>query len=422
MQIHSLMEQRSNRVSEMRSIADKAEAESRDYTPDEDTRHKTLKTEIAELERKIERARDIQEAERAAPAVISGNGRDGAYEARAREFSVTTAIRSAMGERVDDGRERELSAELRRRAGRSFEGIAVPDQVFQVERRTLLTSGDAADLVPNTHRPDLFIDMRRSAVVTERLGATVLDGLVGTVDIPRQSASGTAAWIAEDSALSETDADFDDVNLAPKTVGSMTSYSRRTMINAVPSIEQLVRRDLAAVLARSIDYQALMGNGSGNTPTGILNASGVATPSLAGPTWAQVLGVIAAIQSADADFGSMAWAMNPNAVAKLRATPKDSTNGGEGYLMESANAMAGYAAGVTTAVPDIGGPPATDRYAFFGDFSQLLIARWEGISILVNPFGDAAYSRGRVQVRAMQDVDVGVRHGASFAVANDLPV
>ena len=129
MKLHELQEKRAAAVAEMRRIADQVEAENREYSAEEEKRHADLKKEIASLDAKIQRAKDVQEAERSAPAIISGNGKDGAFEDRAREFSITTAIRAAMGERVDDGRERELSAELQRRTGRSFSGIAVPDEV-----------------------------------------------------------------------------------------------------------------------------------------------------------------------------------------------------------------------------------------------------------------------------------------------------
>jgi hypothetical protein len=65
----------------------------------------------------------------------------------------------------------------------------------------------------------MFIDRLRSALVSEKLGATVIPDLVGTIDIPRQTGSSTAQWVGEDGSLTETDATFDDVNLAPKTVG-----------------------------------------------------------------------------------------------------------------------------------------------------------------------------------------------------------
>jgi len=419
MKLHELHEQRASAVTAMRAIADKAETENRDYSADEDKRHKALKVEIADLDGKITRARDLADAERAAPAILhAGNRGDGRYEDRARQFSLVKAINARLGEDVDAGFEREISAEVARRSGRKFHGIAVPDQYFETERRTLLTSGDAAALYPTQHRADLYIDLLRAALVVGRLGATVLDGLVGDQEIPRQTASSAAQWVAEDGALSETDADFDDVTLTPHTVGAITSYSRRTLINAVPSIENIVRRDLAAVIANAIDYQAMLGDGSGNTPTGVIHASGVNALTLAGPTWAQVLAFIASIQGADAEIGSLGWALSPAGVAKLRGTIKAGADAGAGYLMDAPGALAGYPAAVTTAL-ESGGSPTTD-IVIFGAWSQLLIGYWSSLDILVNPYESGAYSRGRVLVRAMRDVDVAVRHGESFAYATNL--
>ena len=380
-------------------------------------RHGDLKTEIADLDKKIDRARDLQEAERSAPAIIQGNGKDGAYEERARDFSITKAIAARLGDDVDAGFEREISQEVAKRSGRKFQGIAVPDEVFQ-EQRTLLAGSSAADLVPNVHRPDLFIDRLRSSLVLGRLGATVLDNLVGDVEIPKQTGSSTAQWVGEDGSITETDASFDDVKLAPKTVGAMTSFSRRTLINAVPSIEQLVRRDLASVIASAIDYQGLLGDGTGDTPTGVANTAGIATPSLATPDWDEVLAVIASIQNEDADLGNMGWAMNPNAVAKLRGTLKVTGDAGAGFLMEAPGNLAGYTAATTTAIPSASGPVTS---VFFGAWSQLLIGYWSGTDVLVNPYEATAYAKGRVKVRAMRDVDVAVRHAESFAVAADMP-
>lgn len=420
MKLHEIQEKRSAAVSAMRALADKVEAESRDYTADEETRHAALKAEIAGLDTKIQRAKDIAEAERAAPAIIAGNGRDGAYEERARSFSIVRAIQAQCGDVPFDGLEREVSKELSTRTGRHFEGIGVPDEVFETRTITVGSNGAGESLYATQHRPDQFVDLRRSAMVTGSLGATVLSGLVGDQSIPRQIQASTAYHVAEDSDLTPSDADFDDIELSPTTVGALTSFSRRALLNAQPSVENLVRRDLAAVVARAIDYQALFGNGSGNTPTGVASQSNVFTRSLAGPTWAQVLDVIAAIQMADADISALGWAMAPDAIAKLRATPKDASNGGEGYLMESPSALAGYRVATSTSLSD-GGSPLTST-VFFGAWSQLIIGTWSGVDLLANPFSDTAFPKGRVQVRAMQDYDVAVRHGQSFVKVTDLSV
>lgn len=429
MKLHELQESRAAAVADMRALADTAETEKRDLTPAEDKTFGDLKTKIADLDKKIGRAMTLAEAERSAPAIVHGKLGDGAFEERAKDFSITKAIRAALprdigGGNVDAGFESEISQEVARRSGRSFQGIAVPDQAFLAERRTLLAGSSAADLVPTVQRPDLFIDRLRSALVTGQLGATVLDGLVGTVDIPRQTGSSSAQWVAEDGSLTESDASFDDVTLSPKTVGAMTSYSRRTLLSASPSIEQIVRNDLASVVAHAIDAKAMLGDGTSNTPTGVVNVSGVGSVTLSGgATWATILEFIADVQSADAMTGSLGWALNAYAAKKLRSTTKATSDAGAGFLMDAPGQLAGYQAATTSALPgDPNDSPATAGTIIFGDWSSLLIGYWSGIDLLVNPYETTAYAKGRVLVRAMRDCDVQVRHPESFAYADDLTV
>lgn len=424
--LHELQEARAAAVAAMRALSDKAETEKRDLTAAEDAEFSTLKTTIADLDKKIGRAQTLAEAERSAPAVVHGRLGDGAYEERARDFSLTKAFRSLLprdlgGGDVDVGFEREISNEVARRSGRKFEGLAVPDQVFMQEKRTLLVGSSAADLVPNVHRADMFIDRLRNALVTARLGATYLDGLVGSpIDIPRQTGSSVAQWVAEDGSLTETDPSFDDVNLTPKTVGAMTSYSRRTLLNASPSIEQIIRNDLASVIAHAVDEKALIGTGASNTPTGILSQSGVNDMAQDGtPTWDDVLAFIAAIEGDNALDGSLGWVMNPYVKKKLRGIAKVASTDSV-MLMESPTELGGYPALVTNALSGSapGVSPAVGGTIIFGDWSQLLIASWTGVDILLNPYETTAYAKGRVMVRAMKDVDVAVRHPESFAFEN----
>ena len=427
LKLHELQEARSTAVTAMRALADLADTEKRDLTADEDKRFSELKTQIADFDKKIGRAQTLADAERSAPAIMHGRRGDGTFETRARDFSVTKAIRAALprdvgGGDVDAGFEKEISQEVARRSGRTFQGIAVPDQVFLTENRTLLAGSSAAELIPNVHRADLFIDRLRASLVTQSLGATVLDGLVGTVDIPRQTGSSAAAWVAEDGSLAESDAAFDDVTLAPKTVGAMTSYSRRTLLNGSPSIEQIVRNDLASIIALAIDNKAMLGDGTGNTPVGVVHAAGVTDLATGAPTWEKILAFIAAIESQDATGGSMGWALNSFAVKKLRATPKIEGGGGAGFIMDQPGQLAGYAAAVTSALPGNPAGAGTPGTMIFGDWSSLLIGYWSGLDLLLNPYETTAYAKGRILVRAMRDVDVQIRHGESFAFADDVTV
>jgi HK97 family phage major capsid protein len=418
MRLHELREARAIAVGDMRGLADTADNEKRDLTADEDSRFAGLKTTVADLDKKIGRAQSLADAERTAPAIIHGRLGDGQYETRAREFSLLKAINARLGDvDVDAGFEREISAEVGRRAQRKFQGIAVPDEYFFTERRTLLVGSSAAQLYPEQHRADLFVDALRARIIVGQLGATVLDGLIGDQDIPRQVTSSSAQWVGEDASLSETDASFDDVTLSPKTVGAVTSYSRRTLINSLPAIENIVRNDLASVIANEIDKQAMLGTGAGSTPTGIVSATGVTSLTLATPTWAQVLAFPAAVQGRNADVGTMAWAMAPDAVAKLRSTVRVATTDSV-MLMESSTRLGDFPVAVSTVLTT--GDSPDKSIVLFGVWSQLLVGYWSGVDILVNPYEATAYLKGRVLIRAMRDCDVAVRHGESFAKAIDL--
>jgi HK97 family phage major capsid protein len=427
LKLHELMEQRAAAVAEMRSLTDKATTEKRDLTDAEGTSFDAAKAKVADLDKKISRAQALADAERSAPAIAHGRVGDGQFEERARDFSIVKAIRSTLpsheGGNVDIGFEREISGEVQRRSGRAFEGFAVPDQVFHQERRTLLVGSTAADLVANPHLADRFIDVLRSKLVVATLGGTYLDGLVGSpIDIPRQTGSSTAQWVAEDGSLTETDASFDDVNLTPKTVGAMTSYSRRTLLNTSPAIENIVRNDLAAIIALAIDSKAMLGTGASNTPTGITSSGAYEVAAGNSLSWAEVLQFIAHIEGDNALMGSLGWAINPNIVTLLRSTTKVTSDAGAGFIMDSPNELAGYRAITTSALPG-NAPGSTPTFAgslIFGNWADLLIASWSGVDILANPFETTAYAKGRVLVRAMKDVDVAVRHPESFCFANDL--
>jgi len=424
LKLHELLEKRSKALTEWKKLVSTAETEQRDLTADDEKRESELKGEIETLDKQIDRARSLADAERTAPAIIGQRG-DGRYEERAREFSITTAIRAAMGEKVDDGRERELSAELVKRSGRSFQGIAVPDEAFgSLERRVMTTDGAAASLVPTQHLADRFIDRLRPSNILPILGATVIDGLVGDADIPRQTGSAIAQWVGEDQPLDSSDLDFDDVQLRPKTVGAITSYSRRTLLNAVPSIEAIVRSDLANVIAEAVDEAALYGDGLSNRPLGITLTTGVSVLSMAsGPTWAQVLEHIANVEGANVVSRALGWAMSAWSARELRATTKVPGDGSAGFLMDQPGQLAGYRAVVSSTVPgNPDGSNAEPGTLIFGAWENLILAAWSGVDILVNPFEGEAYKRGRVLIRAMRDVDVGVRHPEAFSVTDDMPI
>ena len=419
--LHELKSRLAKLIDEGRKIEANPAGDAGALAADQETRSSEIMSEVEQLEARIARAARLDDAERRSNGtVIAGTG-DEHLDVALRDFSLVRAIASQVPNLgVDASRERELSAELAKRSGRQFEGMAVPMSVFHrpVEQRVITTAapaeGPGSNLIATDHMGSQYIDLLRSKLVIRRLGASILSGLVGNVDIPKLKASASAGWVAENSPLTPSDQQHTKVSLTPKHAGALTEFSRNMLLQSSPDIEQLVRADFAAVLAREVDRVAIKGGGA-NEPSGILEHPDVDTlTTMATPTWAGVLSLIAAVEEADGE--GMAFLTRPGVVRTLRSTPRIADTDSR-MIMEAARMLADYPLASTRLVPLDG----ADSALIFGNFNELLIGYWSEFDLLVNPFESTAYAKGNVQVRGMLTCDVEVRHGESFAASLDVP-
>lgn len=417
-----LKQRRARLQAEARQLLDAAEGDTLETRAQE--RFGEIRTEVESLETRITQEESVAEWERQADAEPVTPGRD-TFEAEARSFNLTRAIASQVPDianGVDAGREREISQELARRAAKPVNGIMVPMQVFQVERRVLTTTapvgGPGGNLVPTQHLASEFIDILRARLIVQGLGARVLSNLQGNIDIPRLKASASAHWIAENSAITPSDQQFDKVQMTPKHVGALTEFSRNMLLQASPDVEQLVRSDFASILAEAVDRAAIAGGGA-NEPDGVLETGGIGSFDIDPVTWEGVLAGIADIEGANADVGALGWATNPLAVKALRSTLKEPGDAGAGYVMERPRELAGYALASSNVVEGSASPATSPL--IFGNWNDLLVGYWSAFEILVNPYEASAYPKGNVSVRGLLTCDVAVRHPVSFT-AGHVPV
>ncbi len=409
MNIASIREQRAGKVAEMRALVAKAETEKRQLNLAEQKQFDSMKAEVTDLEGQEARAQFLADAERRMTGEPVG---DKSFATLQSQVSVVEVIRAQMEGRALAGAAAEYAIETERRTGRKAQGAYVP--MSALEKRVSTTSS-AAEVVGTNHRPDLYIDPLRNALLARRLGVRVLSGLTGNVSIPKHQTSMTTGWVAQDAALAPSDMAFDPVTLSPKHAGGMTELSRQLIQQSSPDIEDLVRSDLAAMLAQAIDSAIIQGGGS-NEPDGILEIAGSQPGTLATPTWAQVQGMIELLELAN--VSSAVWLTEPSSARVLRTKLKDSV-AGAGYLLEGGR-MADLPAYVTNQVPVFNESPGAGT-VILGDFSQALLGIWSEIDILVNPYAETAYTKGNVLVRAMSTVDIAFRHPQAFVIAQDLP-
>ncbi|MFN8493835.1 MAG: phage major capsid protein [Caldilineaceae bacterium] len=427
-------QKRAKLITDARTILDKAEAEQRGLTEAEEAQYNGLLAEADKLLKEIEREERQAQLEAGLNQPVNQPLRPvpqdaaniGMNDGEVRRYSLLRAIRAAaIGDWREAGLEREASQAVAQRVGREPQGFFVPYD-WQQRALTVGTPTAGGNTVQTTLMAENFIDLLRNRLALAAAGATTLTGLIGNVSIPRQSGGATAYWVAENAAPTASQQTFDQVALTPKTVGAFTDISRRLLNQSSIDVENLVRTDLATILALAIDLAGLHGSGASNQPTGLQNISGIGSvvggTNGAAPIWDHVVGLETAVAVANADLGRLAYVMNAKGRGKLKRTPISSpyppmlwdTSAGNtpvnGYRSVVSNQVAsnltkGTSVGICSAI-------------FFGNWADLLIGLWGALDLMVDPYSGS--TAGTIRVVALQDCDVNVRHPESFAAMLDM--
>jgi HK97 family phage major capsid protein/HK97 family phage prohead protease len=312
--------------------------------------------------------------------------------------------------------EMECSDAAAEQAGKASRGLMIPVDVLAHKRDLTVGSASAGgNLVATDLLSGSFIELLRNKSVVIAAGAQQLNGLKGSVAIPKQSGAATAYWVAESGAPSESAQTVAQVTMSPKTIGAYTDWSRKLMLQSSIDVENMVRNDLAQVLALGIDYAALYGSGSSNQPLGlkgILAAYNSASQELnlaaATPTFAEIISLESKVSANNALAGNMKYLVNASMAGSLKG--KEKASGYPVYVLEG-GMMNGYSTLISNQV--------ASGDVFFGNFADMILGFWSGLDLMVDPYGQA--TSGTVRLVALQDCDIAVRHEVSFSRGNDTP-
>jgi len=319
--------------------------------------------------------------------------------------------------------EREATQAAAKAMNRAPRGAWIPYEVLTATRAAIAKSGSGANLIATNLQAGSFIELLRNRMRVRALGARIIPGLVGDVAIPRQTGGATAAWVAEGAGSGDTPQTFDQVLMAAKTLRARSDMTRKMLLQSTPAIEELVRMDLATVLALELDRASIHGTGTAPEPRGVANVSGIGSVAAGAnggpPTWALIVALETEIAADNADEGALAYLTNAKVRGKTKVTEK-ATNTGL-FLWETGDRpVNGYRAEVSNQVrSDIAKGTGTNlSAAFFGNWNDLLIGEWGTLDVSVDPY--ALGDSGGLVVRAFLDADVAVRHPESFALFGDI--
>lgn len=352
-------------------------------------------------------------ARSAQPIATGGSADIGLTDKEARSFSFVRAIRAQMmpGDRAAyeaAAFEREVSEATAQRMGITPRGILAPNDVLQRDL-TVGNASAAGDLVFTDARPGSFIELLRNRLALNTLGVTMLTGLQGPVAIPRQNGAAQAYWVAEGGEPTESQPSVDQVSLVAKTLGAYTEFSRRLMLQSSIDVEQMVRTELATVIALEIDRAALYGTGSSSQPEGLKLVTGINTEDFnaANPTYAELVSMESKIAADNADIGAMSYVTNSTIYGGFKTTEKAENTAQ--FVLEPGGTVNGYNVVRSNQI--------ASGDVFFGVWNQMIMGMWGALDIQVNPY--ALDKSGGVRVTALQDVDVAVRHPESFCRGNN---
>jgi HK97 family phage major capsid protein len=330
------------------------------------------------------------------------------------------------GDWTQAGLERECSQEVARVFGRPATGAYVPYEMLFGRDFNVGTTTEAGNLVQTDVRTDMMADFLRNKLVLGGLGATILTGLTSSLSIPRQATGSTIGTLTEIGSASEGNPTVQTLTLQPKRVGAYTEASKQALIQANPSVEQMIRNDLISQALVLFESQAINGTGTAPQHNGIRFTSGIGTAPAAGanglaPAWTHFVDLETACANANAEPDRLAgYLIN----TRTRGAAKKAQIGTNLPMMweNGPTPINGYRAAVSNNVPSNltkGTSTTVCSAAIFGsNWSDLIIGFFGGADVTVDPYTKA--DTGQVKITLNQFADSGVRQPASFATISDL--
>lgn len=241
------------------------------------------------------------------------------------------------------------------------------------------TDSEGGYLVPDEYEKTLVQALNEENVI--RNFAHVIKTSNGSHKIPVVASHGSASWIDEEGAFTESDETFGQKQLDAHKVGTLIKVSEELLADSAFDLESYIRSEFARRIGEKEEEAFLTGNGTGK-PTGILHATdgaqvGVTAASATAISADEVIDLFYSLKS---PYRKRAvWLLNDSTVKAIRKL-KD-LNGQ--YLWQPAlhagefDTILGKRIYTSAYVPEIA---SGNKTIAFGDFSNYWIGDRAGIS------------------------------------------
>ena len=426
--LKSLNEQRGAELNKAHELRTKIESENRAPSGEEISSLRAINDRAEELATAIhEEARSIAAASQQVQELSRSEQRD------VSRFDLGIVLRSLAGNGNLDGVEAEIIAEGRkeaRDAGVAYRGVMLPRFAVRRENRDMTATGttstslDQGGMTIATEKRGLADDFYNASIM-RGLGATVLEGLTGNLDLPRLVAGTAPAKKAENASADEVSPTTAMLQLSPNRLPAFIDMSEQLLNQSSSAIEAVVRASLTSQML-AVQEAAFFHGGGTNEANGIAGTSGIG--SVAGgtnglaPTWAHLVGLETEVDTDNALMGRLAYATNGQIRGKLKTTAKVASTDSIMLLDDrNPNTVNGYPIAFSNAISrtlDKGTSSGVCSAIFFGNFADYIIGYWGGISLEL--LRDSTNAKtGLYTLVASTYYDGGVLRPKSFAAMLD---
>ena len=264
------------------------------------------------------------------------------------------------------------------------------------------TDSEGGYLVPDEYERTLVEALEEENVFRQL--AKVIRTSSGDRKIPVVATKGTASWIDEEGAYTESDDSFGQVSIGAYKVGTMIKVSEELLNDSVFELESYIAKEFARRIGAKEEEAFFTGDGSGK-PLGVLAATGGAETGVTAASSTAITAdeLMDLFYSLKSPYRKKAvWVLNDSTIKAVRKL-KDST----GQYLWQPSLMAG--------TPDtlLGRPVKTSTYMpviaagaktiAFGDFSYYWIADRQGRSF--KRLNELYAANGQVGFLGSQRVD-----------------
>lgn len=430
---------RSSALKQLQAIHEVAELEGRDYTEGEQANIDEINAQVKEYDKAIERAEET-ESNLQRMAVSNGQPKGEAVEVAKiqKRYNLQKALREAANGGVLTGVEKEMYEEAQREAG--ARGIALRGNVslpsMFMEQRNVYgvdsgQSGVASAVTTVATETADLVEALRPTPVVEQLGATVMRGFTGDIKLPTLP-SDAASTPVEGAAVTAVSGAMGSATLSPQRFGMVMTITKEALNQTSGNMSNVIARDFSRAIGNKIDthaFNGIIGGATGATFNGegtLVKASETGTNDLAATDAADVLRLWSAIKDNGVDNTNAKWCMSPSIAGRLMDTAIAGSvgpvlQGGQmyGYDAVTTANLIGYSLENKSAADFLVGGAAVTfdtttvaDFLLFGDWSQLYVATWGGLDLVLDPYSGA--SEGTVKIVLDTYFDAAVRHAGAI--------